>query len=165
MKYFITIIFMILGTVLSAEELILGEDGLYKPNWMNETFLDLNEDLKDAIDQDKILFVVFEQRGCIYCKIMHKEVFSDPDIAPILKNKFYGIQINIRGDKSVTDLDGEVLPEKKASNKWGAVLTPTLFFVKNFDGDNLKEATAFEFPGAMKKDNFLKILDWVQEFE
>ena len=64
----------------------LGDDGLHKADWMHETFKDLNEDLADATAQGKRLLLIVEQRGCIYCSKMHKEVFSLVDGGFVLIN-------------------------------------------------------------------------------
>jgi len=63
---------MIAVPVIAAE---LGDDGLHKTDWMRDTFKDLREDLADANAEGKRLVVMIEQRGCIYCTKMHKEVF------------------------------------------------------------------------------------------
>ncbi|HCB54258.1 MAG TPA: thioredoxin, partial [Rhodobacter sp.] len=76
----------------------LGDDGLHKADWMHETFKDLNEDLADATAQGKRLLLIVEQRGCIYCSKMHKEVYIDPTIEAMLTNDFYVIQLNMFGD-------------------------------------------------------------------
>ncbi|MGA1235015.1 MAG: thioredoxin, partial [Lutimaribacter sp.] len=49
----------------------LGDDGLHVAPWLNDTFLDLREDLADANAQGRRFAVIIEQRGCIYCSRMH----------------------------------------------------------------------------------------------
>ena len=56
----------------------VGDDGLHKSPWMRETFLDLREDLAEANAEGKRLALMIEQRGCIYCKMMHEEVYPQP---------------------------------------------------------------------------------------
>ena len=53
----------------------IGDDGMYKESWMRDTFKDLREDLAEANAEGKRLAVIFEQRGCIYCKKMAKFFF------------------------------------------------------------------------------------------
>ena len=62
----------------------IGDDGMYKESWMRDTFKDLREDLAEANAEGKRLAVIFEQRGCIYCKKMHEEVFVQPRVSSIL---------------------------------------------------------------------------------
>src|SRR6056297_1155049 len=117
MRHWIAIIGIVLGTAAPAAE--LGDDGLHKAPWMIETFKDLREDLNEANAEGKRLMVIVEQRGCIYCTRMHEEVFVVEDIAAMLSDDYYVVQINMFGDVEVTDFDGDALPEKSAVRKWG----------------------------------------------
>ncbi len=42
---------------------------------------------------------------------------------------FKVVQYNLYGDEEVIDLDGEVLTEKTAAEKWGIMFTPTWLFL------------------------------------
>ena len=55
---------------------------------------------------------MFEQRGCIYCTKMHKEVFPDPMSRKMIEDNYFVVQLNLHGDIEVTDFDGEVLSGK-----------------------------------------------------
>jgi len=80
MLRFLTICFVLsIGFSASAAE--IGEDGLHKQKWFSTSFRDVAEDLTDAAAAGKRLVLIFEQRGCIYCKKLHKEVFSDKKIS------------------------------------------------------------------------------------
>ena len=72
---------------LAAE---MGEDGLHKQPWFSVTFRDVGEDLADAKDEGKRLALIFEQRGCVYCAKLHKEVLSRPEVAEVHLRKFHG---------------------------------------------------------------------------
>ena len=70
-KIFVIFLFFILP--LNAKALVLGEDGLYEEPWIIETFKDLREDLEEANQDQKRLMILFEQKGCGYCKKMHEK--------------------------------------------------------------------------------------------
>ena len=73
-----TRIWMTMAAILFAVPLAaaeIGDDGLHKTDWMRDTFKDLREDLAEANAEGKRLMLIVEQRGCIYCTKMHKEVF------------------------------------------------------------------------------------------
>ena len=106
----------------------MGDDGLHKTSWMRDTFKDLSEDLAEATSEGKRLMVIIEQRGCIYCKKMHEEVYPRPEISGFIEENFFVVQINMFGDVEVTDFDGETLPEKEMVKKWGVLFTPSLMF-------------------------------------
>lgn len=150
---------------LPALAVEMGDDGLHKAPWMQDTFKDLGEDLAEARAEGKRLMVLIEQRGCIYCKKMHEEVFVDPDIDALLSDRFYVVQLNMFGDVEVTDFDGESLPEKDMVSKWGALFTPMMMF---FPEEVSEEAPANKvavasMPGAFGKGTTFDLLNWVLE--
>ena len=103
-KIFLIFAFLSLPFYLNA--LVIGEDGLYEQPWIIETFKDLNEDLEEASQDQKRFMILFEQKGCGYCKRMHEKVYSIPEIASTLQDDFFVIRINIFGDLEVTDFNG-----------------------------------------------------------
>lgn len=143
----------------------LGDDGLHKADWMHETFKDLNEDLADATAQGKRLLLIVEQRGCIYCSKMHKEVYIDPTIEAMLTNDFYVIQLNMFGDVDVTDFDGTVLSEKEMIRRWGLMFTPTMMFLPESIADDRTavQASVVTMPGAFGKGTTRALLTWVKD--
>ncbi|MCC1491746.1 thioredoxin family protein [Cognatishimia sp. F0-27] len=143
----------------------LGDDGLHKQPWMRDTFLDLSEDLAEANDEGKRLVLFFEQRGCIYCDKMHKEVFSDPAISDYIAENFFVVQLNLYGDLEVTDFDGESLPEKEMAQRWRVMFTPTIVFMptKVEEGMSAAEAAVATMPGAFGKGTTIDMFTWVAE--
>ena len=143
----------------------MGDDGLHKTEWLHDTFKDLREDLAEANSQGKRLAVVIEQRGCIYCKKMHEEVFTDPEVNRILNEDFFFVQINMFGDVEVIDFDGEVLGEKEMMMKWGVMFTPTVLFFPQEVREELPapRVAVGLVPGALSKGMTLDMLIWVRD--
>ncbi|GGA25527.1 thioredoxin family protein [Neptunicoccus cionae] len=154
-----------LNLFTSASAAELGDDGLHKTAWMRDTFKDLSEDLAEANSEGKRLIVMVEQRGCIYCKKMHEEVFPRPEIASYIENNFFVVQVNMFGDVEMTDFDGTALPEKEMVKKWGVLFTPMiLFFPETVDPAlTASQATVATMPGAFGPDMTLNLLRWVVE--
>ena len=71
----------------------LGEDGLHKPDWIVETFRDMRDDLEEANSEGKRMLVLVEQRGCIYCTRMHEHIFIDDEIARMLREDYFVVQM------------------------------------------------------------------------
>ena len=92
-------------------EAILTEDGLYRQPWFLESFA-----------------IVWELRGCPYCKQTHLVNFARPEIETFIKERFDILQLNIVGSREVTDFDGWKLPEKELARKYGVRFTPTFQF-------------------------------------
>jgi len=109
---------------------VLGDDHLYHQKWFVQSFLNLREDFADAKASGRRLAVIFEQRGCGYCTKMHKEVLSERYINDFVRQHFAVIQLNLWGDREITDFDGTQLTEKKLAERWGILFTPTIVFLK-----------------------------------
>jgi thioredoxin-related protein len=147
----------------------MGDDGLHKPDWFALTFKDVAEDIQTAADEGKHLALVFEQRGCIYCKRMHEELLTDPEVSGFIEDHFMMVQYNLFGDEEVVDLDGEALTEKTAARHWGVVFTPTILFMptelpaEGPETVNAGEAAVATMSGAFGKLTFLNMFRWVAE--
>jgi thioredoxin-related protein len=154
---------VVMALPLSAET--IGDDGLHKQTWMRDTFKDLREDLEEATDEGKRLVLFFEQRGCIYCRKMHTEVFSDPDISDYIRDNYFVVQLNLHGDVEVTDFDGEVLSEKDLARKWRVMFTPNIVFLPEeiAEQQSALDAAVAVMPGAFGKGTTLDMFTWVVE--
>jgi thioredoxin-related protein len=150
---------------LSASE--VGDDGLHKPTWLRDTFKDMTEDLAEANTEGKRLMVIWEQRGCLYCRQMQEEVFPDPRIDALIRENFFVVQMNLFGDVEVTDFDGTTLPEKDMAQRWGVVFTPTMmFFPEEVAADQTAQKAAVAImPGAFGKGTTRAMLTWVKDKE
>jgi thioredoxin-related protein len=156
--------FALLGVLLLPARAETGDDGLHKEPWFSMTFRDIGEDIAAAKSEGKRLAIIFEQRGCIYCKEMHEKLLSDPEVRDYIKANFMVVQYNMFGDEEVTDLDGEKLTEKTAARKWGYVFTPTIIFLPEEPTNNpVSKAAVATMPGAFGKWTFLNMFRWVRE--
>lgn len=106
----------------------VGDNGLHQQPWFLESFLDLEEDLEEATGQGKRLVIIWEQRGCPYCKRLHDVNLRIPRLVDYLKKNFAVLQLDLWGDREVTDFDGKAMPEKKLSQRYAIRYTPALQF-------------------------------------
>lgn len=157
--------FALLSFTADAGDVTLGDDGLHKQDWFAVTFKDMSEDLETASDEGKRLAVIFEQRGCIYCKAMHEKVFSDPEISKYISENFIVVQMNLFGDEEVTDFDGEAMAEKDMAKRWGVVFTPTILFMPENapESGTAAQAAVAVMPGAFGKGTSKHMFQWVAE--
>ncbi|MCI5084620.1 MAG: thioredoxin family protein [Rhodovulum sp.] len=159
---------LIVGAMLAAQAAIaapMGDDGLHKPTWLRDTFKDMSEDLAEANAEGKRMLVIWEQRGCIYCRKMHEEVFPDPEIDALIRENYFVVQMNLFGDVEVTDFDGTTLSEKDMARRWGVVFTPTMMFMPE-SGEGLEnggQAAVVSMPGAFGRGTTRALLMWVLE--
>ena len=143
----------------------INEDGLHVQDWFLQSFMEVAEDQAEANAQGKHLAVMFEQRGCPYCREMHEVNLAKPKIVDYIKQHFSILQINIWGSKSVTNLDGKKMPEKDFARKWRVNFTPTIVFLRQGDLSEipLKMAEAARMPGYLKPFHFISMFEFVAE--
>ena len=139
--------------------------GLHTEDWFAVTFKDVREDLEAARAQGKRLALIVEQYGCVYCRTMHEEVLSDPEVRDYISQNYMVVQINMFGDEEVTDLDGEALPEKEMIRRWGVVFTPTVIFLpeESSGTGTVMDAAVQVMPGAFGKWTTLDMFTWVRD--
>jgi thioredoxin-related protein len=143
------------------------DDGRYTQPWFLTSFLVLQDDLADSAAQGKRLALLWDQRGCPYCKEMHQVNFADPAVNAYVREHFNILQLDLNGLREVTDVDGEVLPEKALARKNGVVGTPTIQFlppaVADFAGHSGRAAEVARMPGYFKPGLFEGMFAFVYE--
>lgn len=166
---------LILGTAALAlvpatrarADLVLGEDGLFTEPWFLQSFLLLSEDVATAQREGKRYAIMWELRGCPYCKETHLVNFAQPRIADYIKSNFEVLQLNILGSRQVTDFDGEVLSEKDLARKYDVRFTPTFQFFGEDAGamkaSAPKQREVARAAGYLRPDDFLALFRFVRE--
>ena len=137
---------------------------LHSKEWFAITFKDMREDLETAREEGKRLAIIVEQHGCIYCRKLHEEVLSDPEVADYIKEHFMVVQLNMFGAEEVTDLDGESMTEREAIRRWAVSFTPTVLFLPEAapEDTTVREAAVEIMPGAFGKWTVLDMFRWVK---
>jgi thioredoxin-related protein len=153
--------------IRARAEPVLTEDGLYRQPWFLESFLELPDDLQGATNVGKRFAIMWELRGCPYCKETHLVNFARPDIEAYIKANFDILQLNIIGSRKVTDFDGTEISEKALAAKYGIRFTPTFqFFPDSPAGLAAKPPEQREVvraPGYLRPDDFLALFRFVRE--
>ncbi len=151
----------------AAEAPVLNDDGLYEQPFFVQSFLDLAEDLELAADSGKRFAVMWELRGCPYCKETHLVNFADPEIRDFVSGNFDILQLNLIGSREVVDFDGEAMEERALARKWGVRFTPTTqFFPETLDqvaSRKGSEAEVARMPGYFRPPHFLAMFRFVRE--
>ena len=148
-------------------EAMLTDDGLYRQPWFLESFLELADDLAGASEKKKRFAIMWELRGCPYCKETHLVNFARPEIENFIKDHFEVLQLNIIGSREVTDFDGEKLSEKRIAEKYGVRFTPTFqFFPDSVSGlaqKKPREREVTRAQGYLEPQHFLAMFRFVSE--
>jgi thioredoxin-related protein len=155
------------GVQVARAEPMLTDDGLYKEPWFLESFLELADDLEAAHRQGKRFAIMWELKGCPYCKETHFVNFARGDISDYVKANFEVLQLNIIGSRKVTDFDGAELSEKTMAAKYGVRFTPTFQFFPEraglLKGQEPAKREVARLPGYMRPDDFLAMFRYVRE--
>ncbi len=155
------------GALSETAEPRLNDDGLYEQPFFVQSFLDLAEDLETAASAGKRFAVMWELKGCPYCKETHLVNFADPEIRDFVSGNFDILQLNLVGAREVVDFDGEAMEERDLARKWGIRFTPTtMFFPEQPEaaaGRPGNEAEVARMPGYFRPPHFLAMFRFVRE--
>jgi len=105
------------------------ESPLQHPDWFKESFLDLRDDLQEALAAGKKgIIVYFGQQRCPYCQKLLEVNFGLADIVTYTQRNFDLIPVNIWSTAELTDLQGNTLTEREYSIRENTNFTPSLIF-------------------------------------
>jgi thioredoxin-related protein len=151
----------------AAKEPAMTADGLLTEPWFLQSFLDLADDLSASHKEGKRLAIMWELRGCPYCRETHLVNFAQARITDYVKTNFEVLQLNVIGDRKVKDFDGSELSEKALARKYAVRFTPTFqFFPETPAGLNDLAPAKREVaraPGYLRPDDFLAFFRFVRE--
>lgn len=126
------------------------------PSWFKESFLNLREDLSDALKLGKKgLMVYFSTEGCAYCKVFVEKSLADPTIEAAVRRHFETIHLEIFEDAEMTDLQGKAMPVKEFAKRERAEFSPTVIFYGP-EGKTLLRVVGYQSP-----EKFKLVLDYV----
>jgi len=128
------------------------------PAWFKESFLDLSEDLDEAVAQEKTgLMVLFTTEGCSYCGLFVQKSLGNPEFAAFVREHFDTIGLEIFSDAEMTSPSGAPMRVKEFALAEGAEYAPTLAFYGR-EGKRVFRAVGYQSP-----ERFRAILDYVSD--
>ena len=105
---------------------------LILPDWFKLSFLDLKDSLEEANANGRGLIIYFERKNCAYCKAQLEINWGTADIVDYTRKHFDVIAIDVKGQKIVTDFNGDTYSEHDYAVKMKTDFTPSfLFFDRN----------------------------------
>ena len=128
------------------------------PGWFKHSFLDLREDLTEALKSGKQgIALYFGQKNCAYCKALMEVNFGKPDLARTVRDNFDIIPLDIWGSRTLSMMDGSQISEKELALQQKTNFTPSLVF---FDGSG---KIIFKMRGYYKPYRFQAMMDYLVE--
>ncbi len=125
------------------------------PFWFKQSFLEFSDDIVEAKDANRFVMIYFHQDGCPYCAKLIEDNFTNSALLKKLRSNFDVIEINLWGDREITDWQGHILSEKKFGQKMKVQFTPTLLFLD--ENANI----ILRLNGYQSVEKMHKILDYV----
>lgn len=135
----------------------LGAQPSEKPHWFKESFLEFEEDVAEAAEQNKRVMLYFHQEGCPYCAKLVEENFTDPKIEAYVREHFDGITLNMWGDREIVSVGGKDFTEKTFATALKVQYTPTLLFLDE------QGKVALRLNGYYPPDKFRQALRYVAQ--
>lgn len=133
-------------------------DLLKYPEWFKKSFLDLPEDLNEAVENGKKgIIVYFGQKRCPYCKMLMDVNFKQREIAQYTQENFDVIPIDIWSPEEVTNMQGESMSQREFAQKENTSFTPSLMF---YDANG---ELAMKLRGYYAPYQFMAALQYVAE--
>ncbi len=158
MRKYILAIGMIFVSIFATQAevgKITGGSSYEMPSWFADSFLDMEEDVQDARDENKTILLYFYLDGCPYCDMMLDQNFKQGENLAFIKKHFSVIAINIRGSREITMRDSEAQTEQALSKMLGVKYTPTIVYLDE-NGKQVFRTNGYRNPTA-----FRSVLEYV----
>lgn len=164
MKFMFKGLFFLSLTILFAINLsakegkVIGASNHQAPAWFKDSFLDISEDIEEASEKSKHFMIFLDFEGCPYCAKMLKESFEEQNkTSDFIKANFDVIELNVKGSREVTWIDGDVISEKELTEKLKIQYSPTVLFFSD------KKELVARVNGYRNSSDFQYILDFVAQ--
>ncbi|MFV2059251.1 MAG: thioredoxin family protein [Gammaproteobacteria bacterium] len=146
-------------SVIFAEEKAVFDGAIPTeyPDWFKEGFLNLNEDVADAAENNKRLMLIFHQPGCPYCNALVERNLAQKDIEQKVRKNFDVISMNMWGDREIVNIGNQTFTEKSFAEALKVQFTPTILFF------NEKGKVILRLNGYLPPDRFKIAIDWVAD--
>ncbi|MEW8692685.1 MAG: thioredoxin fold domain-containing protein [Candidatus Thiodiazotropha endolucinida] len=127
------------------------------PHWFKTTFLELDEELKEAVGKGKQGLMVFvSTRHCSYCKAFIQNVLSLPDIRQRVERFFNVVGLEIFDDSEMTDPAGRSFRVKEFVSANKTAYTPSMIFYGANGAQQLK------IVGYYPPEKFREVLEYLE---
>jgi len=103
------------------------------PDWFKTSFLNLEDDIREAVTQNKRLMIFVHQDNCFYCAKFIQKNLGLPEIRKYLQEHFDVIDINLLGNREISGANSlgidRPVTERQFCQHMQIWATPTLLFL------------------------------------
>jgi thioredoxin-related protein len=147
----------VLVSASAAPGKLVGEQEYSLPDWFKFSFLEIQEDIRDAQQSNKHVMLFMHIDRCPYCTALIEENFRQGRNYDFTRKNFDVIALNIRGDREIVWDTKTTYTEKSLAKKLNIFATPTVLFL-NHEGK-----TVYKMHGYRKPSAFGHVLQYVSE--
>ncbi|TDY00599.1 thioredoxin family protein [Thiohalophilus thiocyanatoxydans] len=134
------------------------EEPVTHPDWFKLSFLDLYDDIEEAVAAGKEgIIVYFGQEHCPYCKAHLQNNWENPEIVKYTRDNFDVIAVDVKGARNITAIDGKVYQEKSFAIRHQTDFTPSLLFY------NAQKEVVLKLQGYHPPYQFRAALEYVND--
>lgn len=150
-------VFLLLSDHLHAVERgkFLGASPHPRPDWFKESFLDIQDDVDEAMAEGRHVMLFFHLNDCPYCDRMLSESFEREPLTSYIQQHFDVIEVNVRGDREIAFTSELSMPEKELSESLNVRATPAIMFL---DAEN---NSVVRVDGYRAPQRFQQVLNYV----
>lgn len=145
------------SNLMAAGGVISGTKTYTIPEWFKDSFLEIQEDIKEAKANNKHVILFMHLDGCPYCSRMLDENFRQGQRQQFLQQNFDVIDINIRGDREIIWDEQTRYLEKTLARELNVRYTPTIVFL------NQKGQRVLQLNGYRDPVTFQHVLNYVKD--
>lgn len=160
--FWLTSLFLILSINLpshaetpTTEGKVVGGVEHEMPDWFKESFLEIQDDVKEAAATNKHVMLFFHLNNCPYCAKMLDDNFLNEPLKTYIQEHFDVIAINVKGDRQVQYSKELSFSEKELADDLEVSLTPTITFI------NSENKTVARLNGYRSPEQFKPVLEYV----
>ncbi|MDX9768696.1 MAG: thioredoxin fold domain-containing protein [Ectothiorhodospiraceae bacterium] len=93
-------------------------------------FVDYEEGLRLAAEQERRIFLYFGRYGCGWCDKTNKETFSDADLRELYSQNYVLVYVDAEGTRRLTLPDGERITEMELGARLNVFATPVFGYLE-----------------------------------
>lgn len=137
--------------------LLLSFSSAYADPPANYPFVSYDEGLRQAKEQNKIIFLYFGRFGCPWCDIVNKQAFVDPKLKDLYIRNYVLVYVDSESGKRLRLPTGERITEAELGVHYQVFGAPVFVFLEQ-NGKKIMSA-----PGIQTVQNFLDYDRYVME--
>jgi len=117
--------------LIALLSLLLNAEGTIQLGKLSNVYLNYQEALSSAKEQQKNLFILFKKKRCPWCRKLKENTFQDDNLASLLNSDFVVVMLDKNRDKFPSQYDASRVPVVYMANSNEKVFVKKLGYDAN----------------------------------